>query len=163
VARFQPEEIFRRLGEHEVHYVVIGGVAATLHGSPLRTGDADICPERGLDNLQRLAAALRAMDARIRAEDAPEGLAFGCDARFLAGIELLNLTTRYGDLDISFRPAGTEGFPDLVRGVVHYDLEGLVVPVADLADVIRSKEAANREKDRMALPVLRELLRRTKG
>lgn len=162
MARFQPEEIFRRLNEHGVQYVVIGGVAATLHGSPLRTGDADICPARDPDNLRRLAAALVAIDARIRTEDVAEGLAFACDERFLSRVDLLNLTTRFGDLDLSFVPAGTEGYADLVRGVVHYDLDGLMVPVAKLDDVIRSKEAADRAKDRAALPVLRELLRRVK-
>lgn len=156
--RFQPEAILRTLEDHGVTYVLIGGLAATLHGSPLRTGDADICPARDTDNLERLAQALRKMDAKIRAGDAPDGLAFACDGRFLQGIELLNLTTRFGDLDISFRPAGTGGYEDLRQHVEHYDLDGLVVPVATLADIIRSKQAANRPKDHAALPTLRYLL-----
>src|SRR5207249_6941980 len=82
-------------------------LAATLHGSPLRTGDADICPAKDAANLERLARALEAMDARVRAPDAEAGVRFACDARFLTGVELLNLTTRFGDLDIAFRPAGT--------------------------------------------------------
>ena len=70
---------------------------------------------------------------------------------------MLNLITRFGDLDLSFRPAGTSGYEDLYRHVEHYDLEGLVVPVAALVDVIRSKQAANRPKDHAALPTLRSL------
>lgn len=81
--RFQPEEMLRALGRHQVRYAVIGGVGATLHGSPLPTRDADICPSPDESNLERLAAALREMNARIRAPDVPAGLPFACDAAFL--------------------------------------------------------------------------------
>ncbi len=162
--RFQPEELLRTLERFGVRYVVIGGVAATLHGSPLPTRDTDICPSGDEENLEHLAAALRDIGARIRAEDAPEGLAFACDAAFLRQMKLLNLTTRFGDLDLSLEPSGTGGYEDLSRRSVRYDLgDGLVVPVADLADIIRSKEAANREKDRQALPTLRLLLQKSRG
>jgi hypothetical protein len=109
VLRFQPEEMLRTLERHQVRYVVIGGIGATLHGSPLPTRDTDICPEPGDLNLERLAAALREMDARIRAPDAPTGLPFTCDAAFLRQMKLLNLTTRFGDLDL--RTATRTGRP----------------------------------------------------
>ena len=156
--RFDPEAILQLLERHEVRYVLIGGLAATLHGSPLRTGDADICPAATPDNLERLAAALREMEARIRSADAPGGLPFTCDAKFLQNVELLNLTTRFGDLDLSYRPAGTTGFEDLEKSAVSVHLEGTIVPVAALEDIIRSKEAAGRAKDAAALPTLRTLL-----
>jgi len=159
VLRFQPEEMLRTLERHQVRYVIIGGVGATLHGSPLATRDADICPAADESNLERLAAALREMDPRIRAPNVPAGLPFACDAVFLRQVRLLNLTTRLGDLDLSFEPSGTGGYDDLQPRSVRYDLgDGLVVPVAALEDIIRSKEAANREKDRQALPTLRLLL-----
>ena len=162
--RFRPEELLRTLERFGVRYVVIGGVGATLHGSPLPTRDADICPSRDAGNLEHLAAALREMEARIRTQDAPEGLPFACDAAFLRQMELLNLTTRFGDLDLSFEPAGTGGYEELSPRSVRYDLgDGLVVPVASLEDIIRSKEAAGREKDRQALPTLRLLLEKTRG
>jgi hypothetical protein len=104
------------------------------------------------------------MEAKIRTADAPEGLAFSCDAAFLRQMKLLNLTTRFGDLDLSFEPAGTGGYAELSARSVEYDLgEGLIVPVAALEDIIRSKEAANCEKDRQALPTLRLLLRRRRS
>lgn len=162
--RFQPERLLRTLERHGVRYIVIGGLGATFHGSPLRTGDADVCPARDGENLERLAAALREMGARLRSGDTAEGVPFPCDAAFLGQVELLNLTTGLGDLDLSFRPAGTGGYDDLRRAVVSYDLgEGLVVPVAALQDIIRSKEAADREKDRLALPTLRLLLDRARS
>ena len=57
-------------------------------------------------------------------------------------------------------PPGTAGYDDLKHNIVRYDLGGLVVPVAALADIIRSKESANRPRDRAALPTLRALLAR---
>jgi hypothetical protein len=152
------------LEEQGVRYVVIGGVGATLHGSPLPTRDADICPASDAPNLEALGAALRAMGARIRTPDTAEGLPFSCDAAFLGRMKLLNLTTRFGDLDLSFEPSGTAGYEELSSRAVLYDLgEGLQVRVAALEDIIRSKEAANREKDRLALPTLRLLLKKIRN
>jgi hypothetical protein len=65
-----------------------------------------------------------------------------------------------GRVDISWLPSGTRGYPDLVQDALAYELDDIVVPVASLADVIRSKEAAGRERDRTALPTLRLLLER---
>src|SRR5262245_1332756 len=136
--------MLRTLERHRVRYVVIGGVGATLHGSPLPTRDADICPAEDGPNLESLANALREMAARIRTPDDPEGLPFACDAAFLRQMRLLNTTTRFGDLDLSFEPSGTGGYAELSTRSVEYDLGGgLVVPVAALEDIIRSKEAAN--------------------
>ncbi|MEP7008986.1 MAG: DUF6036 family nucleotidyltransferase [Acidobacteriota bacterium] len=155
---FQPEEILRVLDRHGVEYVVIGGIAATLHGSILSTSDLDICPARNPENLVRLASALKEIVAKIRIADAPEGLPFGFDAGLLARMDLLNLVTRYGDFDLSFTPAGTTGYEDLVSGAIQVDLEAVIVPVASLEDVIRSKRAAGRPKDLQALPTLENLL-----
>jgi hypothetical protein len=157
VPAFRPEEIFRLLELNQVDYILIGGVAATLHGSNLRTGDVDICPNRSAANLERLADALNAMHARVRASDAPDGVRLPCDATLLARAETWNLVTDFGDFDVSFRPAGTAGFEDLLRHRVVFDLSGVRVPTASLDDVIRSKEAAGRRKDLEQLPTLRLL------
>jgi len=149
--------MFACLDRHGVRYVLIGGLAAVLHGSPLPTLDVDICPSPEQPNLERLAAALQEMDARLRTPDTPEGVRFPCDAGFLGNMQLLNLVTRFGDLDLALRPSGTEGFSDLSRRAVAVNVRGLRVAVASLEDVIRSKEAANRPKDQRALPVLRQL------
>ena len=127
----QAEEIVTALGLHEVRYIVIGGLGAVLHGSPIVTQDAVICP------------------------GAPEGIPFPFEGAFLANVQLLNLTTPFGDLDLSFEPAGTTGYADLERAAVTYEIAGRSVAVASLDDIIRSKEAANREKDRAVLPTLR--------
>jgi hypothetical protein len=160
VTRFQPRLVLDTLNRHDVKYVLIGGVAATLHGSPLRTGDTGICPDTHPDNLENLAAALRALKARIRTEGVDGGLPFSCDAAFLARVSLLNLETEAGDLDVSFVPSGTGGYADLAAHVARFDLDGIVAPTAGLLDIIRSKTAANRPKDQSSLPVLEELARK---
>lgn len=158
MAVLQAEVLFACLDRHGVQYVLIGGLAAVLHGSPLPTIDADICPAQGRDNLERLARALDELDACVRTADAAEGVPFPRDAMFLSRVALLNLVTRAGDLDISFTPAGTSGYADLATHASAVTLQGISVSVASLEDVIRSKEAANRPKDQRALPMLRQLL-----
>jgi len=150
----QPQELLEILARHRVDYVLIGGLAATLHGSSALTNDADICPDQSAENLERLAAALREMDARIRTEAEPEGVAFSADPDLLRRMQLVNLTTRFGDFDIAFQPAGSRGYDDLVRSAFDMEVDGTIVRVASLSDIIRSKEAANRPKDRATLPIL---------
>ncbi len=147
-------ELLATLEAHHVDYIVIGGLAAVLHGSTLSTGDADICPESSTDNLHRLADALRELNARIRVEGEPDGLEFSFDAASLARMAMLNLTTDFGDFDISVAPAGFSGYDELVQHAVAVPVGGASVKVASLADVIRSKKAADRPKDRLALPIL---------
>jgi len=158
VSELDLERIVRTLAEHRVRFVVIGAFAALAHGSPFPTEDVDVTPERSLENLSRLSDALRALGARIRTHAVPEGLPFDHDAESLSAAGVWNLMTTFGDLDISFVPAGTEGFKQLDRGAIDLDLDGIVVRVASLEDIVRSKQAANRDKDRRHLPVLRELL-----
>lgn len=151
---FRPLDVLRALAANQVRFVVIGGYAAVLHGSGLFTADADICPDPDPANLRRLCATLREVGARLRTSSDPDGVPFQCDEHFLARMAMLNLVTDHGDFDISFRPAGTDGYADLERNAVHYDVGGFVVKVAALDDIIRSKEVANRDKDRAALPQL---------
>lgn len=147
------------LERHEVSYVVIGAQAAVIHGVPVVTADLDVTPSRDARNLERLSEALRDVEARLRTADEPAGVAFPIDPLMLARGETWNLTTKLGDLDVAFSPAGTAGYDDLRRNATSVDLGGdLVVQVAGLADVIRSKEAAGREKDRAQLPLLRRAL-----
>ena len=157
-ADFRPEEILAVVARHQVSFVVIGGLAAIAWGSPHVTSDIDIAPDRTAPNLERLSAALDELDARVWTPAVPEGVAFGHDALSLADVGVRNLVTRFGRLDISFLPSGTQGYDDLHRDAERLDLLGVVVEVASLADVIRSKEAAGRDKDRLVLPALRRLL-----
>ncbi len=160
---FDPQRMLEALVAADVRFVLIGGMAAILHGDVGVTLDVDIAPAFDDANLDRLAAALRSLDARIRAESVAEGLPFDCSGGFLRQLGpegILNLTTSAGDVDVMFKPDGTGGFDDLRSDSVVIELSGTVIRAASLADIIRSKAAADREKDRAALPRLRRLLER---
>ncbi|HZD18758.1 MAG TPA: hypothetical protein VE669_11515 [Actinomycetota bacterium] len=158
MARFAPQQIFQMLDRHGVRYVLIGGMAAILHGAPHITTDVDVVPEEARDNLERLSAALKELHARIRVKGEDEGVPFDHSAESLPRVRIWNLVTDHGDLDITFVPSGTGGYDDLVRDVEPMTVRGISVPVASLADIVRSKEAAGRDRDRLILPVLRRIL-----
>lgn len=160
VTEFRPQDIFETLDRHGVRYVLVGGLAAILHGASHLTTDVDVVPEESKGNLERLSAALHELEARIRVVGEPDGVPFDHSAESLARVRIWNLQTAKGDLDIAFEPSGTHGYDDLARDVVVMRVRGIDVPVASLADVIRSKEAAGRARDRAVLPGLRALLAR---
>ena len=155
------EAIITVLNRHAVDYVVIGGFAALLHGSPTVTVDLDITPSPAPDNLDRLAEALRDMGAKLRASKVDEPLAIPLDRRtFEQFSAFLNLRTDYGDLDISMHPSAPGGrtfeYDDLVRTAIVISLPEPVT-VASLDDVIASKRAAGRPKDLATLALLEDL------
>ncbi|MGH8894706.1 MAG: hypothetical protein ACRDWY_15600 [Actinomycetes bacterium] len=156
----EADRLVEVLYRHEVRYVLIGGLAAIIHGSPFPTEDLDIAPETSRDNLARLSDALRELGATICASEVEGPLPFNHNADSLADASVWNLVTSHGGLDLSMTPAGTRGYSDLVRDAGEATIGGVVVTVASLADVIRSKQAANRNKDLRVLPVLREILAR---
>jgi poly-gamma-glutamate capsule biosynthesis protein CapA/YwtB (metallophosphatase superfamily) len=148
------------LATHRVEFVIVGGFAAMLHGATRPTSDLDTCPATDRENLERLTAALRELRAGIRVDDLADGLPFDTSADALAGVRLLNLRTRFGELDLTFAPAGTDGYPDLARHAQSREVGTVRVRIASLEDVIRSKTAAGRGKDLDALPELRRLAAR---
>jgi hypothetical protein len=161
VAEYDPVALFRVLDEHGVEFVVIGGVAARLQGAPLLTQDVDVTPATDDANLERLAAALRSIHARLRTPTDPDGVEFPIEARFLAGARSWTLVSDAGDVDLVFEPAGTNGYDDVVADADRLTVAEdppLTVHVASLTTVIRLKEAAGRVKDRAALPLLRRTL-----
>ena len=159
MADFDGQAILAVLERHSVNYILIGGFAAVAQGSPIPTTDVDVVPATDRDNYARLSDALTELDAHVRAEGV-EPLKFSHDADSLAAARIWNLTTKYGDLDITVCPTGTQGYDDLRRDAIEVTIRGVTVTLASLADIVRSKEAAGRDKDRRALPVLRELVAR---
>ncbi len=162
-APLDPELLFTTLARHQVAYVLIGALAARLQGFPRLTADADITPARDRDNVQRLAAALSELNARVYTDLVPEGLAFDCSVAMLERSETWNLVTAAGRLDIAFVPSGTKGFDDLRRDAVRFDVYGVELLAASLNDIVRSKEAADRPQDRQDVVIIREMLRSREG
>lgn len=162
VVPYRPDEILEVLERHHVRYVVIGGLAAEIHGSPYITRDVDVTPARNRDNFVKLAAALKELEAKLRIPDLDVPLEVPLDERSFDQGTTWTYVTKHGNLDIALLPDGTRGYDDLRRAATQEHItDSLEVSVASLADVIRSKEAAGREKDRAVLPILRRVLERS--
>jgi len=158
---YRPDELLEVLERHGVLYVVIGGLAAELRGSPYVTRDVDVTPARTRENYVKLAAALRELEAKLRVPDLDQPLEVPLDERSFDQGTTWTYVTKHGYLDVALLPDGTKGYDDLRRAATREQLTDTVtVSVAALSDVIRSKEAAGREKDRAVLPVLRQVLER---
>jgi hypothetical protein len=158
---FDPERIIKALARRRVRYVLIGAVAARLQGFPRLTADIDITPAEDAENLRRLAAALRDLKAKVYTESVPEGLPFDCTAEALGRAKLWNLVTNAGRVDVAFEPSGTKGYEDLASSAVTFSAFGVELSVASLADILRSKEAADRPQDRQDVIVLRKMLKQS--
>lgn len=156
----QTDKVLKVLQHEGVRYVVIGGVAAALHGSPYLTYDLDICVDRQPENLAALAGALHKLDAKEWDPRKDDVVELDWSSDLLAGDTTWLLVTKYGALDILLAPSGSGGYADLRRSQTMIELGELEVPVASLTDLIRMKESAGRERDRQHLPTLRKLLDR---
>ena len=145
----QAEEIRDALRRHGVRYLFIGKSGAILHGFPDTTQDAVLFVEKHPENGAALVAALRELGFDLTATQSAE---------IVRGKDFVQLKAGPFDLDLVFAPDGIERFEDAYRRRV--EIEGF--PVCSMDDIIASKVASNRAKDRESLPRLlafREYLR----
>jgi len=138
----QAEDLRSALARHGVRYLFIGKSGAILLGFPDTTQDADLFVERAVENGRALVAALRELGFTLTDEQAND---------IERGKDFVQLKNGPFDVDLVFAPDGIESFQDAWRR--HVDVEGF--PVCHLDDIIASKEAANRQRDRESLPRLR--------
>jgi len=151
-APLQPLELLRLLREHDVDFLVIGGIAVAAHGYLRATKDVDVIPEPSRENLERLAAALTALQASqdlgdVRPEELPQ-----LDVEGLEQGGNWFLSTRYGRLDIMRSVEGARSYEQLrsaalVKGGIAY---------AGLDDLIAMKHAAGRDLDHIDIRALEE-------
>jgi len=144
--------LLRALQGAGVRFIVVGGVAAVLHGSSRLTQDVDVVYDRSEDNLKRLAKAL----ARHRPylSGAPQGLPFLWEAKTIRAGLNFTLTTALGDIDLLGEITGGGGYGDLLRRTVPVRAFGMRLLCLDLPTLIRVKRAAGRPKDLDALAEL---------
>jgi hypothetical protein len=152
---FDPERALETLVRHQVRFVIIGGFAARVLGSPTLTNDLDICYARDAKNLAALSAALLELKATLRG--APDGLPFRPDVPTLVAGDHFTLSTTAGNLDCIGTPAGSGGFPDLIAGTHEMTIGNVRVSVVALEDLMRMKEASGRPKNRVELEILAAL------
>lgn len=138
--------------------MVIGGIAATFQGSTTITRDFDVCYSRERANLERLASALRELNARLRGVDVD--VPFQLDAASLRNGLNFTFKTNHGDFDCIGDPGGGFDYELLKRNADRMDVAGRKVMVSSLDDLIAMKRAAGRNKDRIEvenLSALREV------
>src|SRR6476620_54553 len=145
----------KTLTQRGVNFVVVGGYAATLHGSGYLTRDLDICYERTAENMARLVSALQPYHPSLRG--APPDLPFIFDVKTLSQGMNFTLQTDFGAIDLLGRIDGVGEFPDCARDAVAISSYGIECRVASLDALIRSKRAAGRAKDLNILPELEVL------
>lgn len=131
---FDPYAILRALEQHRVSYVVIGGLARVLHGTPEITNDVDICPQQTPDNLRHLEQALATLNGRERE---------GSDSI------VREYTTDAGALSVIEEPTGIDyGYNGLRRQANREAIgNGLHVSIANVSDLVRNLETLARELD----------------
>ena len=138
------ERILRALAEHEVDYVLIGGLAVQTHGHVRTTNDADLIPAPSPANMKRLAAALRSLEARVLNEGAES---MEIDARMLPQATIWQFVTRDGGIDVMHEVPGGRPYSELRERALQVRLGEIEVPVVDLDDLIQMKLARGRPVD----------------
>ncbi len=144
----------------EIKFIVIGGVAASTHGSSRVTADLDIVYERGDENIHRLVDALAPLQPYLRG--APRGLPFHWDPETIKRGLNFTLITSLGSLDLLGEVTGGGHFGDLLPHSLFVKLHGFDCLCLDLDWLIRVKRAAGRPKDFEAIAELEAILEERK-
>jgi hypothetical protein len=168
--RFDLESILTALARHDVDYVMVGGLGARAHGATRPTNDVDFVPRSSGENLDRLAGALRELGARLRVagmtDEEARQLPVIVDGATLAAFGSTTWATDAGSIDVLHdlpTATGRRTYDELSSRSTTARLDGIVIRVAALDDIVASKRYADRPKDREALPELEDLQRRQPG
>lgn len=138
-----------------VDFVLIGGVAATIHGSTRLTTDVDVVYSRDRENLERIVRALAPHDPYLRG--APPGLPFQWDVETLRRGSNFTLTTDLGPIDLLGHVTGGGSYDELLPHSVEVEVFGLRCKCLGLEGLITVKRAAGRPKDFEAVAELEAL------
>jgi Nucleotidyl transferase AbiEii toxin, Type IV TA system len=158
---FDPERLLERLTARGVDFVLVGGYAAVIHGSPRLTQDLDIAFSIEADNLRALGRALADLEARLYGVE--DEVPFAPDHDVLRRIEVLTLDTSAGKLDLLAKPPGAPPYARLRSNARRVDIGELAIPVASIDDLIAMKEAAGRPKDLADIEELEAIRRLSSG
>jgi predicted nucleotidyltransferase len=151
-----PAKVLPLFVEKRVQFIVIGGVAASFHGSPRSTLDLDVVYARNRENLKRLVEALQPYSPYLRG--APPGLPFRWDENTLRNGLNFTLTTTLGDIDLLGEVTGGGTYEDLLADSEEMTCGGAKFRCVTLAKLITLKNAAGRTKDLQVLAELKAIL-----
>lgn len=163
VLSFDPIRILQQLTADEVEFIVIGGIAGRIHGSPTVTNDLDICYRRTRANCARLATTLHVLGARLR--DLPAHLPAQIDATSIWQGHNFTFVTNAGFFDCLASPeeGAPTGYTDLTKNAETVAIADSPILVCSLEDLIRMKQAAGRAKDLIEVEVLKAVLAVTRS
>ncbi|MBN2343409.1 MAG: hypothetical protein JXX29_21060 [Deltaproteobacteria bacterium] len=148
-------ELLKCLNDSEIEYILVGGMAAVLHGAPVSTYDLDIVHRRTDDNIERLLTLLKTLDARYRGQ--PAGRILSPSSTALAGNGHNNLMTALGPLDVLCELTLGLGYDELLPFTEQITGDSLTIPVLSLKKLIEIKAATGRAKDLIMIPILMKL------
>ena len=138
-------ELFRVLAKHGVDYLIIGGVAAQVHGRRRTTMDLDVTPAPGRENFKRLAAALVALDAHPM--ELGSGAPIPTAEQLRVAPVVPPLATRHGELHILNEVPGATEYATMRARALTIDLDGIAMSIVGVDDLIRMKQTAGRPSD----------------
>ncbi|MGZ5433899.1 MAG: hypothetical protein ACXWH7_13330 [Thermoanaerobaculia bacterium] len=161
VLSFDPIRILRQLSADGVEFVLIGGIAGRVHGSPTVTNDLVICYRRTRANCERLAKTLHELRARLR--DFPPELPSRIDATSIWQGHNFTFVTQAGFLDCLASPeeGAPTGYEQLAENALTVAIVDASILVCAIEDLIRMKQAAGRPKDLIEVEVLKAVLAST--
>ena len=139
------EAILAALIARGIRFVVIGGVAATVHGSARFTNDIDLCYDTAADNVERLVALLTEWRAYLRGVEL--GLPFILDARTFRTTPVMTLTTTMGAIDLLDQVPGVGDFATALGTSEQVRIGATEFRALTLEALIASKKAVRRKKD----------------
>ncbi len=145
----------------QVEFIIVGGAAATAHGSARLTQDLDVVYRRTQENILRLIRALAPRKPYLRG--APPGLPFNFDERTVQNGLNFTLVTDLGALDLLGEITGGGSYDDLLPYSISLRLYGVECLCLGLERLIRVKRAAGRPKDLEALAELEAILEEQNG
>lgn len=150
----------RSLHESGCEFIVVGGLAAVLHGAPIQTYDIDLVYRRTAENIDHLLTVLASLDAVFRVQPQRR---LRPTAQHLLASGHLNLLTVNGPLDLLATAGRNLSYEDLITHSVEMDIgDGIRIRVLDLETLIALKQELAGEKDIAVLPILRQTLREIK-
>jgi hypothetical protein len=149
-------DLLKGLLEARVDFILVGGLAAVVQGAPVTTMDVDIVHRQTPENIGKLLAFLKSVDAMHRRLDYK---VIEPKERDLSGKGHVLLATRLGPLDLLAVIEGGRSYEDLLDATVEIDFRGHTLRVLDLKTLVEFKKTSTDPKDKQRLPVLKETLR----
>ena len=148
--------ILEGLLEADIKFILVGGLAAVVQGAPVTTMDVDIVHNRSSENISKLLAFLKSIDATYRR---PDDKVIGPNEGDISGMGHFLFTTQFGPLDVLAFIEQGKTYEDLLEHTVEIEFRGHIIRVLNLKALVELKKTSRDAKDKQRLIVLEETLK----